>query len=175
MTPVSPKGNTGEGAGACPSCEGRRHSITSPLQGPSGGFGTLLKVTSAVLYDVLSPAPATRTSSNGFFFLLYCCKNGCIFWTHSWSCFLYSPVDKRCKQHLGRPEDGSAGSERGVATGTTRLPGTNPAVCKGQSIMGGWKEWAEEPCCSGKTGNKSKMFLFAGEKKPSPEFNFSFL
>lgn len=79
-----------------------------------------------------------------------------------WRSFLCSPVDERCQQHLGRPEDGAAGSERGVATGATRLPGTHPAVRKSQSIMGGREERAKEPRCSGKTGNTTEMLLFAG-------------
>lgn len=84
---------------------------------------------------------------------LYCCKNVRIPpICDCFGCLLSSPVDECCQQHPGGPEDGAAGSQRGVATGTTRLPGTHPAVCKGQSIMGSWEECVKEPRCSGITG-----------------------
>lgn len=73
---------------------------------------------------------------------------------------MYSPADECSQQHLGGPEDGAAGSQRGVETGTTRLPGTHPAVCEGQSIMGSREERVKEPRCSGEKGNRNENWGF---------------
>lgn len=56
--------------------------------------------------------------------------------THFLTRYLFPPAVQRCEQHFGRPKGGAAGPERRVASGETRLPGTHPAVRKGQGIMG---------------------------------------
>lgn len=66
------------------------------------------------------------------------------------------------EQHSGRPEGGTARSERRAATGAARLPGAHPAVRKSQGIMGSGENWTQEPhntgrraLCSGMSWNMS--------------------
>lgn len=70
---------------------------------------------------------------------------------------LYFTVVERCEQHVGGPEGGAAGSERRAATGETRLPGTHPAVRKGQGIMGSGEDRTKEPHHSGR---EDEVLLF---------------
>lgn len=70
--------------------------------------------------------------------------------------YLLLSVVECCEQHFGRPEGGAARSERRAATGEARLPGTHPAVRKGQGIMGGGEDRTKEPH---NTGRKKKVLL----------------